>query len=95
MINEELLIRKFKNYFKGKKLREISVMTGLSISRVFRILNGSKLTYQEGHLLNQIMGENSNGIDGLLINKNNVVHIKKKLKKLIRLEKIIGMGGDL
>ena len=42
MTDEDVLVRKFKAYFKDKKLREISDVTGLNISRVFRIFKWIK-----------------------------------------------------
>jgi len=89
--DEDVLVRKFKAYFKDKKLREISEVTGLNISRVFRILNGSKISYFEGAMISKIVEQSNEPGFSTVGNLSNKEKLKLNLNKLIRLERIIGL----
>ncbi len=70
------------NYAKGKqKLREISEDTGISISRVFRLINGSKMKLEEYEaFLSAIYIERS------LV--NDIENLAKKCVDRLELEKL-------
>lgn len=40
---QEIIIKRYFEYFPKQSLREISAQTGIQITRVFRILNGSSM----------------------------------------------------
>ncbi len=92
MIDESTLILKMKKKYNGLTYREISEVTGLNISRVFRIFNGSKITYNEALTLHQLLNMQSED-RGDFINSRNAKKIDAKIFRLTRLEKI-SEGGN-
>ena len=90
MFNEQVLISKMKMKYKKRTYREISQDMNLNQTRVFRIFNGSKISYQEGLKMHQLVGVKKEGISSF-INDCNQEKINKKIYRLTRLEKITGL----
>ncbi len=91
MLDEHILLRKFKLKFKGKTYKYIAEKSGFNLSRVFRIFNGSKITYSEALMINEIIGESREKSIGL-VNREREKEIEEKIYRTSRLEKIIGYG---
>ena len=91
MLDESILLRKFKKKFKGKTYKYIASKTGFNLSRVFRIFNGSKIAYWEAVRISKILEEDgSKSIS--LVHKANEKEVEEKIYRMTRLEKIIGYG---
>ena len=63
MFNEEVLISKMREKYKKKTYKEISQDMNLNQTRVFRIFNGSKISYQEALKMYQLVGGKISGIE--------------------------------
>ena len=90
MFNEQVLISKMKMKYKKRTYREISQDMNLNQTRVFRIFNGSKISYQEGLKMHQLVGAGKEEKGGF-VNNYNQEKIDKKIYRLTRLEKITGL----
>lgn len=91
MIEENILISRIKRKFKGETYKNIANMTGINITRVFRIFNGSKISYREAIVLYKIIDPSKTG-ESSFISKGNAKSVKAKILRLSRLEKIAGQG---
>lgn len=91
VVDEHILISKVKEKFKEKTFKEISALSGLNMTRIFRIFNGHKISYQEAIILHRLIGDKNNKSFNL-INENNSKKIEAKIYRLEKLEKIIGLG---
>ena len=87
MIDENTLILKMKKKYKGRTYKEISSFTGLNISRLFRIFNGSKITYKEAQILHRLLDINPLENDPFL-NPRNKERVEAKIYRLSRTENI-------
>jgi len=91
MIDERILVSKIKDKYKDKTFKELSKMSGLNMTRIFRIFNGSKISYQEALVLQRMVGlKNQHAYN--FINDNNVKKVEAKIYQLTKLEKILGVG---
>jgi len=90
MLDERTLLKKVKLKFSGLTYKEISEKTGLNISRVFRIFNGSKITYSEALLMYNLIGANKDDFNFIFVKNHN--QIKRKIERINRLELIVAKG---
>ena len=90
VFDEHILISKMKNRYKGKTYKEISLATGINPTRVFRIFNGSKISYQEALKMYQLVGGQKTGLNNF-VSIHNSKKIKNKINRLARLERIVGL----
>ena len=91
MIDEKILIRKIKEKFKNNTYKEISKNSGMNISRLFRIFNGSKISYIEALNLHRLLNEDDTSKFNFL-NPKYSLEIEERVDRLARLEAIIGNG---
>ena len=92
MFKEQVLISKMKIKFKAMTYKEISRELNLNQTRVFRIFNGSKISYQEALRMYQLV-EDKKEVRSNFICDRNQENIDKKILRLTRLEKIAGLKG--
>ena len=91
MLEEKILIRKIREKFKNNTYKEISKVSGMNISRLFRIFNGSKISYLEAFKLHELIDENN--IDKpSFFNPKHSIEIEERINRLMRLENILGNG---
>ena len=91
MIEENILISRIKRKFKGETYKSVANMTGINITRVFRIFNGSKISYREAIVLYKIIDPTKTR-EASFISKDSAKSVKAKIFRLSRLEKIAGQG---
>ena len=90
MYNEQILKSKIKMKYKTKNYKEISRDMNLNQTRVFRIFNGSKISYQEALKMHQLVGARKEERSSFISDRNQE-KIDKRIFRLTRLEKIAGL----
>lgn len=60
MNKQTFILNEFKKQNPNLVLREISKLTGLSLSRVYRIFNGSNMKVKELEIFERLLNQNSN-----------------------------------
>ena len=54
---QETVLTKFKAAYPGLSLKEVAELTGIQVTRVFRIFNGSEMKLKEFEVLEKILQE--------------------------------------
>ena len=51
------ILKEYRQQFPHHTLREISALTGIQLTRVFRLMNGAAMKLEEYELLSEVIGE--------------------------------------
>jgi hypothetical protein len=57
---QKSIIKQYKEIYPKDKLKDISHKTGIQITRIFRILNGSEMKLREYEVFEQIVNQTTN-----------------------------------
>ena len=83
MCLQDTTLKIYKEKFPNDKLREISEKTGIQITRVFRILNGSEMKLKEFEAFQNVLKENLNQSEIIQLSKSCLQRLSVKRKKQI------------
>jgi hypothetical protein len=57
---QKSIIKQYKEIYPKDKLKDISAKTGIQITRIFRILNGSEMKLKEYEVFDEIVNSKTN-----------------------------------
>ena len=61
MAREERIVKTFKKFYRGHSLAQLSSLTKIQKTRMFRIMNGAELKWKEAEVLNLLISKKTGG----------------------------------
>jgi len=87
-MSNSLLLNEFRNLFGGIPYKEISEMTGIQITRVFRIFQKKEMRANEFAIFKRLVMEKKYGKGNVLIELEEYGHVLRE-RALKRIEEIL------